>query len=359
MSSTPFYVTAVAGIEADRNNTLSSFKIRLKESKLLAEDYLVGLTSAMIPFNTFNIEENTFCTVIRSRHRSDVYTNDKTITEVENAEPFRKINLTYDIETRQPHVLEYAIRLKINEGYYSSIHSLKKEMKTRAEQMFQNHDKYFLKGNFLNLTDVSLERGIDGLKQEFLIGNTVSKHVLNRYRKSLHTIRLDAANNIMFFDRIAYEPHTQRVVFEQDNTQHNEKFYTRFIMSPSLAEMFGFYNNYILDLSFRYHSVLNSFQARIIPNELFFIYSDIVHPQIISSVEQPLLRILPVIDPNVEYGSYLNYEFDRNPEYVKLNTRTLNYISFWITDIQGRLVKFEDTSKTVILKLKFIPNKNH
>ena len=358
MSLSPFYVTAVAGTESDRNNTLSSFKIRLKESKLLGGEYLVGLTSAMLPFNIFNIEPNTFCTVIRSRHRSEVYTEDKTSIEVENEEPFRKIGLDYDIETRQPHVLEYAIRLKINEGYYSSIDSIKKEMRTRAEQMFQNHDKYFLRGNFQNLTNLSLERGIDGLKPEFLIGRTLSKKKLHRYRKSPHDAKEDAANNILFFDRILFEPHTRKVVFEQDRTLHSERFYTRFAMSPSLAKLFGFYNNYILDLSFRYHSVLNSFQARIIPNELFFIYSDIIYPQLISGYEQPLLRILPVVDTNVEYGSYLNYEFDRNPEYVKLNTRTLDYIKFWITDIEGEPIKFEDTSKTVILKLKFIPNKN-
>ena len=152
-----FYITCLprtgAGVTDDK---LNNFFIRPKNSIYLNDSFEVSLKETIIPVNFHNIPENTYCTLIRT-----VYHQTKPTSELAQDLPNASIR----------NVIDYMVRFKIKEGYYTSVNELKNEMLSRIRELHQNLVKYFI-DDLPHPPDTSL----DNLDYTVIIKDLVDKH---------------------------------------------------------------------------------------------------------------------------------------------------------------------------------------
>jgi len=83
--------------------------------------------------------------------------------------------------------------------------------------------------------------------------------------------------------------------------------------------------------------------------DTFFVYSDILEPQIVGDTVAQLLRTVPTSSYNTGYTS-VNFE---SPHYIKLCSTRISTINIKILDSLGHKIQFQNHLTRVLVKLHF------
>ena len=335
-----FVYTAVCDLKQDPSNKLNDFRSVLPYP--LVGEYEVGLESVDYPFTWTNLVSDSWLEVIRTRDARTVFTDEMTeaAKKVKRAaEPWRDADLGYDTESHTPEkqVLEYAFRIRVRAGYYHSVDDLVDSMRERLADMVSRRRTYQF-----------AHEAVPRPPGEYFIGSVLKR--LDLKRDGLR----DAVNNNMFFKRIRFDRHTGRVVFLEDVSTAAEHMNTRLTMGDGLADLLGFVGRGGgIHIDHNFTEVAGAFQARIDPNPLLFVYTDLIKPQLLASSEVPLLRVVSSQNDDADHGRMVGTEF-RHVQFVDCVASHIRYIRFWIADITGTPIDFADSAHaTVILRLRF------
>ena len=182
--------------------------------------------------------------------------------------------------------------------------------------------------------------------EEFFIGDILTREEFKKDNK------IDAINNSQFFKRIQFDKHTGKVVFFEDSSTDNEYMNTHISMGDDLSDLLGYAGSSEHYINQNFYDNKSAYQARIEPNPLLYIYSDLIKPQFLSNVEVPLLRVASVQNEQVDHGRMIAMEF-KHIQYIDCVTSQIRYIQFWIADQTGDLIDFADSAQTCILRLRF------
>ena len=162
-----------------------------------------------------------------------------------------------------------------------------------------------------------------------------------------------------FFKRITQKG--SNIVFENKSTSYKvktiiAKLYTDYIemsfQGSELEPFFGHQGNIMLGNS----ECVTLFQPAIrLRNTNFFLYCEQLKEQYVNNIMTPLFATVPV-PPSSEYGHPIHINME-NPHFLNLNSNHLEHLKFSIKNRQGELLKFADTSQTIILLLLLRPTK--
>ena len=383
-----FVYTAICGVERIPDNKLNDFKAVLPYP--LLGDFEVGLESVFYPFSWTNLKEDSWLEVTKTRDahtvpglpeedeatdakkqkkrrrtaEEDEATDAKkpppkkkkrmrTAEEDEatdakkkkkkkrrrTAEPWRRAELRFDT-TAQKHkqVLEYAFRIRVRAGYYHSVDDLVDSLRKRLADLIKRRKIY----------EITYEEMVEA-PGEYFMGAVLKGRELRNDRDR------DAVNNNQFFRRIRFDRHTGKVVFLEDVSTDAEHMNTKLAMGDGLANLLGFVGrgreNIYIDHGF--NELRDAYQARIDPNPLLFIYTDLIKPQLLGNTEVPLLRVVSSQNDEEKHGRMMSIEF-KHVQFVDCVASQISYIRFWMADITGVPIDFADSAHaTVMLRLRF------
>ena len=364
-----FVYTAICGVERIPDNKLNDFKAVLPYP--LLGDYEVGLESVFYPFSWTNLKEDSWLEVTKTRdahtvpglpeeedEATDAKKQKKRMRTAEEdeatdakkpppkkkkrrrtAEPWRRAELRFDT-TAQKHkqVLEYAFRIRVRAGYYHSVDDLVDSLRKRLADLIKRRKIY----------EITYEEMVEA-PGEYFMGAVLKGRELRNDRDR------DAVNNNQFFKRIRFDRHTGKVVFLEDVSTDAEHMNTKLAMGDGLANLLGFVGrgreNIYIDHGF--NELRDAYQARIDPNPLLFIYTDLIKPQLLGNTEVPLLRVVSSQNDEEKHGRMMSVEF-KHVQFVDCVASQISYIRFWMADITGVPIDFADSAHaTVMLRLRF------
>ncbi len=382
-----FVYTAICGVERIPDNKLNDFKAVLPYP--LLGDFEVGLESVFYPFSWTNLKEDSWLEVTKTRdahtvpglpeEEEDEATDAKkqkkrkrTAEEEEDeatdakkqkkrmrtaeedeatdakkkkkkkrrrtAEPWRRAELRFDT-TAQKHkqVLEYAFRIRVRAGYYHSVDDLVDSLRKRLADLIKRRKIY----------EITYEEMVEA-PGEYFMGAVLKGRELRNDRDR------DAVNNNQFFRRIRFDRHTGKVVFLEDVSTDAEHMNTKLAMGDGLANLLGFVGRgREIYIDHDFNELRDAYQARIDPNPLLFIYTDLIKPQLLGNTEVPLLRVVSSQNDEEKHGRMMSVEF-KHVQFVDCVASQISYIRFWMADITGVPIDFADSAHaTVMLRLRF------
>ena len=347
-----FYITVVADT-GKYNNKLNDFITDLPNQLEFNTPHEICLTESIIPYNILNVGKSTYFTILRLSKQKD----GPDIPETEKYNKYTRFIASHEGSAGfiKEYSMYYAVRLRIPEGYYSSIDSLLDVIQKKARYVCANLGKYRLPPpksedviEIFNYYDRYI-KGMDvGEYDEFVTGHYITNKEISEYkRKDIDWHRADALNNMIFFNRVWYQEHTREICIGEDISLDSTDFVTELHMDRELGLLWGF-DIETLQL-YPNMRITSPYQVRLIPNDLFFIYTNVVNSVIVSGTLSQLLRIIPITN-GVKFGELHHSEF-KNLQYLQLNTQYLNSIRFTIRDIEGNLVKFLSGPHTIVLNL--------
>lgn len=80
-----------------------------------------------------------------------------------------------------------------------------------------------------------------------------------------------------------------------------------------------------------------------------YVYTDIIQPNIVSDIEAPLLRVVPI--SNTEHWTYQTTTFTQ-PQFLPLGQKQLRTISIYLRDGQGNPILFNDGQTIITLEIR-------
>ena len=345
-----FVYTAICGVERIPDNKLNDFKAVLPYP--LLGDYEVGLESVFYPFSWTNLKEDSWLEVTKTRdahtvpglpEEEDEATDAKKPPPKKKkrrrtAEPWRRAELRFDT-TAQNHkqVLEYAFRIRVRAGYYHSVDDLVDSLRKRLADLIKRRKIY----------EITYEEMVEA-PGEYFMGAVLKGRELRNDRDR------DAVNNNQFFRRIRFDRHTGKVVFLEDVSTDAEHMNTKLAMGDGLANLLGFVGRgREIYIDHGFNELRDAYQARIDPNPLLFIYTDLIKPQLLGNTEVPLLRVVSSQNDEEKHGRMMSVEF-KHVQFVDCVASQISYIRFWMADITGVPIDFADSAHaTVMLRLRF------
>ena len=383
-----FVYTAICGVERIPDNKLNDFKAVLPYP--LLGDYEVGLESVFYPFSWTNLKEDSWLEVTKTRDAHTVQlpeedeatdakkpppkkkrkrtAEEDEATDAKNpppkkkrmrtaeedeatdakkkkkkkrrrtAEPWRRAELRFDT-TAQNHkqVLEYAFRIRVRAGYYHSVDDLVDSLRKRLADLIKRRKIY----------EITYEEMVEA-PGEYFMGAVLKGRELRNDRDR------DAVNNNQFFRRIRFDRHTGKVVFLEDVSTDAEHMNTKLAMGDGLANLLGFVGRgREIYIDHDFNELRDAYQARIDPNPLLFIYTDLIKPQLLGNIEVPLLRVVSSQNDEGKHGRMMSVEF-KHVQFVDCVASQISYIRFWMADITGVPIDFADSAHaTVMLRLRF------
>ena len=349
---TSFYGSFVVGEKEHQGN--SFFNVKLVKGIDFRRRYEVALASATIPSYIQNISENTYCTLHRMRKTSSD-------TLVSQDPMLSKIMMEHEGVS---YVLDYAIRLKIPAGFYSSFEELKNVLKHRAYEVSSNgayeiipYDKMLHEmGSGISASQYykDILRVKNNNMGEFYMG---SRYIETQFGDIPDLTLVDTLNNIMFFDRLTHETILDRVDIAPDFSFNSRNYIMRMDMTQSLKTFLGFRDDSIY---IKPDATMQSQQRmRIYPYRHLFLSSDIVDPlYIVNGVKTRALREIPI--KNIpRLGGLIHHEF-QVLRYIPMNKNSLDQIGFglWSEDSkEGGLEStfFKDSQYNIVFTLHFRP----
>ena len=362
-----FVYTAICGVERIPDNKLNDFKAVLPYP--LLGDFEVGLESVFYPFSWTNLKEDSWLEVTKTRdahtvpglpeeedEATDAKKQKKRMRTAEEdeatdakkkkkkkkrrrtAEPWRRAELRFDT-TAQKHkqVLEYAFRIRVRAGYYHSVDDLVDSLRKRLADLIKRRKIY----------EITYEEMVEA-PGEYFMGAVLKGRELRNDRDR------DAVNNNQFFRRIRFDRHTGKVVFLEDVSTDAEHMNTKLAMGDGLANLLGFVDRgREIYIDHDFNELRDAYQARIDPNPLLFIYTDLIKPQLLGNTEVPLLRVVSSQNDEEKHGRMMSIEF-KHVQFVDCVASQISYIRFWMADITGVPIDFADSAHaTVMLRLRF------
>ena len=145
-------------------------------------------------------------------------------------------------------------------------------------------------------------------------------------------------------------------MYDPDETTINSIYRSRLCVNKSISNMLGYAGRELIE--FLHPNILSPYQVAIRPYDLVFVYVDIIENQIISDTQTKLLRIIPLTSEKIGFAGALHLEF-KNSEYLRVNTKVINYIHFMLKDLAGNQILFQDGPSPLLLRLHFRPIKEN
>ncbi|NQY53279.1 MAG: hypothetical protein HRT42_06855 [Campylobacteraceae bacterium] len=356
-----FYITILADTRK-YDNKLNNFVTDLPKVLEFNTPHEICLTESIIPYNCLNVGKNTYLTILRLVRKN---IEDESLDDLiyDRYDRYLASHDEDDDATSyiKMYVMYYAVRLRVPEGYYNNVNEFLDVVQKKVAYICGNRTKYLLpaptSNNDLEIRDY-YDRHIKGevtdKYREFVVGHFITAKEIAEYKKNnIDWEKLDSLNNMLFFNRIYYRNYTGQVVINEDTSLNSANYVTELHMDKDFALLLGF--NTRIELLYPNMRVVSPYQSRIIPNDLLFIYSNVVNSIIVGDSLSQLLRIVPVTK-DAKFGSLIHSEY-KNLQYLPLNTQYLNSIRFTIRNIEGNLVKFLSGPHTIVLNLHIRPIK--
>lgn len=375
--STSFHLVAIPNSKMP-DTKLNNFKIRTPENINLNQPYEVALIESSFPYNIYNIAPDAYLCITRYTLKSKI---------IFRANEQYRQHIIYG--SRGEYALDYAIRLKIPEGFYSSIEQFKHVIKLKINMLLSNNNNELpvyehiiepgstiLEGKkTVGISYTSIlqsdyyreaskktsdyyQEAIAGLNRnalEFFIGLRLGKNIIDGYNsKSGSEKQVDALNNLLILDRIRQVPETGYLEFANDSALNAHDYFTVLRTDESTSTLLGFDNSII---TVPITGLGSPYQVQIHPHDVIFLYLNILENVIVSDYECNLLRILPVAAMKPTFGELVWTEY-LNPQYISVNSKHISYLHFELFDVQGKPVKFQHSAHNVQLTLHFRPIKH-
>ena len=331
--------------------TLNNFRIRVPENIDLNEDYEVALTESSLPFNIYNVREDSYFCIARYNLKSKI--------KFRKEHQYRKCVLTggKDWEKSPPkeYALDYAIRIRIPEGFYGSIDQLKSAIQLKIKLLLEDKNNRLpasttTNDKAANNYYVSAMNGINPDYKEFFLGLSLNPKHLEDDDEAKH---VDALNNILLLDRMRFTAETGYVKFKKDEAINGLDYFSTIKTDIETSHLLGYDTDYIIVPP---RGAEPAFQVRLYPHDSIFVYVNILENTIVSGYESNLLRILPIEALKPKFGDLIWTEY-LNPHYVKLNTHHISYIHFELLDKFARPINFQHTAQDIQFHLHFVPIK--
>ena len=320
-------------------NTLNNFQIRTPENINLNQTYEVALIESVVPFNIYNIKPNSYLCITRYTLKSRI--------KFRKEHKYRKHTIFIHTPEKlsDEYSLDYAVRIKIPEGFYRSIDHLKNTIQTKINILIADG------ANRLPASDNVLyyHKAVSGKNRnfkEFFLGLMLSPDMIEGSN-------VDALNNLEILRRMHFISETGYLEFKKDTSNVAEDYFTVIQTDLDTANLLGFETEVI---AIPPSGLRASFQVKIYPHDNIFVYVNILENVIVSNYESNLLRILPLAAKKPAYGDLIWCEY-LNPHYIPLNSQQISYIHFTLLDVLGKPIQFQHTTQNVQFVLHFRPIK--
>ena len=345
----PFHIIAIPD-QKIAGTKLNNFRIRTPENIDLNGDYEVALVESSLPFNIYNVRKDSYFCIARYNLKSKI--------KFRKDHQYRKCVLTggEDWEKSPPKefALDYAIRIRIPEGFYESVDQLKSAIQLKIRLLLDS-EKNRLPAS-TTTDDIAANKyyvsAMDGLNpnfKEFFLGLALNPKLM----EDAEARKVDALNNIILLNRMLFTPETGYVNFKKDSAINATHYFSTIKTNIETAHLLG-YDTDCLVIPFG--GTVPSFQVRIYPHDTIFVYVNILENTIVSGYESNILRILPIEALKPKFGNLIWTEY-QNPHYVKLNTHHISYIQFELLDRFSNPINFEHTAQNIQFTLHFRPIK--
>ena len=329
------------------DTTLNNFRIRVPENiSLNGMEYEAALIESSVPFNIYNVREDTYFCIARYNLKSKI--------KFRKNHRYRKCVLTGGTPPKE-YALDYAIRIRLPEGFYESIDQLRSAIQLKIRLLLENENNRlpasrssYDEGS--NSYYVSAMDGMNSKYKEFFLGLMLNPRDLMEDEEAKH---VDALNNILLLDRMTFTPETGYVKFKKDEAINASDYFSTIKTDIETSHLLGYETDTIAVPSVGQEP---SFQARLYPHDSIFVYVNILENTIVSGYESNLLRILPIEALKPKFGDLIWTEY-LNPHYVKLNTLHISYIHFELLDKFARPINFQHTAQDIQFTLHFRPIK--
>ena len=332
--------------------TLNNFRIRVPENIALnGIEYEACLKESSVPFNIYNVREDTYFCIARYNLKSKIkYRKDH---------QYRKCVLTggkdWEVSPPKEYALDYAIRIKMPEGFYASIDQLKSAIQLKIKLLLEDGNNRLPASQTTddaaaNKYYVDAMDGLNSEYKEFFLGLKLNPIHLLQDDEAKH---VDALNNILLLERMIFTPETGYVNFKKDDAINAADYFSTIKADIETCHLLGYDTDCIIVPS---EGQEPSFQARLYPHDTIFVYVNILENTIVSGYESNLLRILPIEALKPKFGDLIWTEY-LNPHYIKLNTLHIDYIHFELLDKFARPINFQHTAQDIQFTLHFRPIK--
>ena len=324
------------------NDSLGQFTYYLKTPiNLKNQNYEIALSEIIFPNTCYNIPQKD------EFFQLNYYFPDPAVSgDVPQALP---APLWHIFSKKNKYILKFAIRVKIEPGYYHTVEDLLSYIQERVHFLLNHENVYRVKdpnkkGSTNDIVKYYNSFIIHTSKtDEFFIGQN-------------HDIKNDVTN---FFKRFIFKKTQFRTTIEEAEIDENTSI--EMILSKNISHMLGFKcitQNYRLFEVYSNSSLTAEYQAVLgFPGDLLFLYTDIISHPLLGDYQKNLLKIICVnsIENNTAtFGSILRQDYE-NLLYVPLNTKYLNQIKFFLRTVTGDRAGFKDSAHTVTLRLHFRP----
>jgi hypothetical protein len=311
-------------------NTISSFRVKLPQGIIFSGEWEVALTEIQYPISWNTVKENDGQVTIYYSHNG----------------------------------ISIPIEIKINSGYYDNIeellraikHAINREGELLVRRLYRADFAMYrltkLKVNDNDKYKAFVTQGVnyaEMLERPEIIPNPsggnsndtllkLAKNLAKSEKLTRHPPKTNMLDDIL---KITYIENIKRVHVNWVS----EKSIKGITFSRSLQFMLGFPNSY----SFKVGSNIAKFNPDISGSvSSFFVYSNIVQPQIVGNSSRQLLRTIPIRRGSL--GSTVHKEFTIS-NYVGLLSRGFDTIEIEIRNDFGELIDFQFGK--VIVKLHF------
>ena len=342
---TSFHLVAIPDANIP-NTTLNDFKIRTPENINLNHPYEVALIESSVPFNIYNIPPDSYFCLARFIIKETIkYRKDHKYRKYMTVVPRR----VEGVVKKEKYALDYAVRVKITKGFYSSVTQLKNEIKRRINSLLSDSNNRLPASDNPHYYKEALE-GLNSKFPEFFLGLVLGQD-------NVEDSKVDALDNLISLRRMNYAEETGYVSFSADPSNNSENYLTMIQTSKEVRDFLGFpAKDPTRWVGISPKGARPQFQAKIYPHHNIFVYANILENTIVSNYECNLLRIIPLSAKKPLFGDLIWTEY-LNPHYIPVNTKHISYIHFKFMDSQANPIRFENTSKNIQLVLHFRPIK--
>jgi hypothetical protein len=366
METSEFYQTVFPNNTKNNfNDSNTNFSFKFPHPVNLGTAYEVAIHEAFIPYNVFNCPNNEYLQIemYASDRQINVYDSipagKKKLGKPTKAEQFKKwrdIEKIVPVETEVydeemkgyrsemvNYKLHYAVRVKLEAGFYKNIGDLIELLKIKIRYMCENVKKFEIAVPELSIDDESVKYQTHYLKY---IDGWVGQQ--NEWYTGF---RKDIISDT-FLDRIKYIS-AQKKLHVQPEEKHSETVII-LKLEEATSKLFGwplrqnitFYPNQMFE---------SPNQCRLSPfGELILVYSNIIENPVVKGFSHNLLKVLCLSSNAIEFGQIFNYEY-KNPAYTPLNIRHLNSMDIYLRDLTGSKILFENSAQPVMFTLHFRP----
>ena len=246
-----------------------------------------------------------------------------------------------------PYYLHYAIRLKMEAGYFQNINELLGLIKIRIKYLTENVKKFEVPKPNINpeATDHLINVDKQNHYNKFLYGwNSLDEWYIG-YRK-------DITSNDTILNRIKYVMGQKKIHVDPQENQSETIVILK--IQEATSKLFGWPLKQ--DITFYPNQYFESpNQCRINPfGQLILCYCDIIENPVVKNNYMNLLKVLCLSDKNLKFGHLFNKEY-KHPSYFPLNVRHLSSMNIHLRDLTGQKIKFENTSSPVMFTFHFRP----